>query len=70
MLLPCALWHHAGHPPSPSALPADVILVYYTVNNTLQGQPFHCSTNVTVPNGSTLLEVMEVAAKEDPSKFR
>uniref|UniRef100_A0A8U7M9W5 Transcobalamin-like C-terminal domain-containing protein n=1 Tax=Corvus moneduloides TaxID=1196302 RepID=A0A8U7M9W5_CORMO len=40
--------------------------VHYSITNTLQGKHFHYSTSVTVPSGSTLLRVMEVAAEENP----
>ncbi|XP_016154569.1 PREDICTED: LOW QUALITY PROTEIN: transcobalamin-1-like [Ficedula albicollis] len=42
------------------------IQVYYSITNTLQGKHFNYSTTVTVPRGSTLLRVMEVAAEENP----
>ncbi|NWY70352.1 IF factor, partial [Erithacus rubecula] len=45
------------------------IHVYYTITNTLQGKHFNYSTTVTVPRGSTLLRVMEVAAEENPQTF-
>ncbi|NXU68959.1 IF factor, partial [Horornis vulcanius] len=45
------------------------IQVHYSISNTLQGTHFHYSTSVTVPSGSTLLRVMEVAAEEKPHIF-
>ncbi|NXV04602.1 IF factor, partial [Cettia cetti] len=45
------------------------IQVHYSISNTLQGKHFHYSTSVTVPSGSTLLQVMEVAAEEKPQTF-
>ncbi|NWI83851.1 IF factor, partial [Dryoscopus gambensis] len=49
--------------------PRAPIQVHYSITNTLQGKHFHYSTSVTVPSGSTLLQVMEVAAEEDPQTF-
>ncbi|KFO88348.1 Gastric intrinsic factor, partial [Buceros rhinoceros silvestris] len=49
---------------------SDSITVHYTVINTLRGQPFSIPITVTVPHGSTLLKVLEVAEKEDPENFR
>ncbi|NWZ36595.1 IF factor, partial [Brachypodius atriceps] len=45
------------------------IQVHYSITNKLQGKHFHYSTSVTVPSGSTLLQVMEVAAEENPQTF-
>ncbi|NXM86030.1 IF factor, partial [Oenanthe oenanthe] len=45
------------------------IQVYYSIINKLQGKHFNYSTKVTVPRGSTLLRVMEVAAEENPQTF-
>uniref|UniRef100_A0A8C3V072 DUF4430 domain-containing protein n=1 Tax=Catharus ustulatus TaxID=91951 RepID=A0A8C3V072_CATUS len=45
------------------------IQVHYSITNTLQGKHFHYSTTVTVPSGSTLLQVMKVAAEENPQTF-
>ncbi|NWR47961.1 IF factor, partial [Regulus satrapa] len=53
-------------PLSPCTAP---IQVHYSITNTLQGKHFHYSTSVTVPGGSTLLQVMEVAAEENPQTF-
>uniref|UniRef100_A0A8U7M9X0 Transcobalamin-like C-terminal domain-containing protein n=1 Tax=Corvus moneduloides TaxID=1196302 RepID=A0A8U7M9X0_CORMO len=53
-------------PLSPCTAP---IQVHYSITNTLQGKHFHYSTSVTVPSGSTLLRVMEVAAEENPEAF-
>ncbi|XP_063253571.1 cobalamin binding intrinsic factor-like isoform X2 [Prinia subflava] len=49
--------------------PRAPIQVHYSITNTLQGKHFHYSTSVTVPSGSTLLQVMEVAAEENPQTF-
>lgn len=49
--------------------PKAPIQVHYSITNTLQGKHFNYSTSVTVPGGSTLLRVMEVAAEEDPQTF-
>ncbi|NWV76233.1 IF factor, partial [Dasyornis broadbenti] len=45
------------------------ITVRYSITNMLQGKHFHYSTVVTVPTGSTLLQVMEAAAEENPQIF-
>ncbi|XP_031967789.1 cobalamin binding intrinsic factor-like [Corvus moneduloides] len=50
-------------------IPRAPIQVHYSITNTLQGKHFHYSTSVTVPSGSTLLRVMEVAAEENPEAF-
>ncbi|NXB46555.1 IF factor, partial [Leucopsar rothschildi] len=50
-------------------VPRASIQVHYSITNTLQGKHFHYSTTVTVPSGSTLLQVMEVAAEENPQDF-
>ncbi|NXA65426.1 IF factor, partial [Mohoua ochrocephala] len=50
-------------------VPRAPIQVHYSITNTLQGTHFHYSTLVTVPSGSTLLQVMEVAAEENPQTF-
>ncbi|NWI48545.1 IF factor, partial [Picathartes gymnocephalus] len=50
-------------------VPRAPIQVHYSITNTLQGKHFHYSTTVTVPSGSTLLHVMEVARKENPQTF-
>nr|XP_031360736.1 cobalamin binding intrinsic factor [Lonchura striata domestica] len=50
-------------------IPRDLIQVHYSITNMLQGKHFHYSTSVTVPSGSTLLQVMEVAAEENPQTF-
>ncbi|XP_002196005.6 cobalamin binding intrinsic factor [Taeniopygia guttata] len=50
-------------------IPRDLIQVHYSITNTLQGKHFRYSTSVTVPSGSTLLQVMEVAAQENPQTF-
>ncbi|NXS24042.1 TCO1 protein, partial [Mystacornis crossleyi] len=60
-------------PPSPvlgtPGVPRVPIQVRYSITNALQGKHFHFSTSVTVPSGSTLLRVMEVAAEENPQIF-
>ncbi|NXQ13851.1 IF factor, partial [Peucedramus taeniatus] len=50
-------------------VPRAPIQVQYSITNELQGKHFHYSTSVTVPSGSTLLQVMEVAAEENPQTF-
>ncbi|NXR18564.1 IF factor, partial [Cinclus mexicanus] len=50
-------------------IPRASIQVHYSITNKLQGKHFHYSTTVTVPSGSTLLRVMEVAAEENPQTF-
>ncbi|NWV16584.1 IF factor, partial [Origma solitaria] len=50
-------------------VPRGPIEVHYSITNKLQGKHFHYSTSVTVPSGSTLLRVMEVAAEENPAIF-
>ncbi|XP_032919725.1 cobalamin binding intrinsic factor-like [Catharus ustulatus] len=50
-------------------VPRASIQVHYSITNTLQGKHFHYSTTVTVPSGSTLLQVMKVAAEENPQTF-
>ncbi|NXB06608.1 IF factor, partial [Cnemophilus loriae] len=50
-------------------VPRAHIEVHYSITNMLQGKHFHYSTSVTVPSGSTLLQVMEVAAEENPQTF-
>ncbi|XP_023784459.1 gastric intrinsic factor-like [Cyanistes caeruleus] len=50
-------------------VPRATIQVTYSITNELQGKHFHYSTTVTVPSGSTLLKVMEVAAEENPQIF-
>ncbi|NXI85413.1 IF factor, partial [Rhipidura dahli] len=51
------------------SVPRAPIQVYYSITNTLQGKHFHYSTSVTVPSGSTLLRVLEVAAEKNPQTF-
>ncbi|NXQ75264.1 IF factor, partial [Quiscalus mexicanus] len=51
------------------SIPRAPIQVHYCITNTLQGKHFHNCTSVEVPSGSTLLRVMEEAAKEDPQTF-
>ncbi|XP_058701629.1 cobalamin binding intrinsic factor-like [Poecile atricapillus] len=50
-------------------IPRAPIQVTYSITNELQGKPFHYSTTVTVPSGSTLLKVMKVAEEENPQIF-
>ncbi|KAM7109566.1 cobalamin binding intrinsic factor [Ciconia maguari] len=68
-LLPCAPWHRAGCPPCPSALPAALITVHYAIVNKLQGKHFSYAISVRVPDGSTLLKVLQVAEQEKPNVF-
>ncbi|NWV41925.1 IF factor, partial [Grantiella picta] len=56
-------------PPYPSVPCTGSIQVQYSITNTLQGKHFHYSILVTVPGGSTLLRVLEVAAEENPQTF-
>ncbi|XP_027530002.1 gastric intrinsic factor-like [Neopelma chrysocephalum] len=58
-------------PPGASQTPQESqdITVHYSITNKLQGTPWHYSISVTVPGGSTLLEVMERAEKMDPENF-
>ncbi|NXB82585.1 IF factor, partial [Donacobius atricapilla] len=56
-------------PPSPVLGTHAPIQVHYSIENTLQGKHFRYSTSVTVPSGSTLLQVMEAAAEENPQIF-
>ncbi|XP_075283376.1 cobalamin binding intrinsic factor [Opisthocomus hoazin] len=46
-----------------------LITVHYSIVNKLQGQHFDYSTSVRVAGGSTLLEVLEAAANEEPDIF-
>ncbi|NXK14885.1 IF factor, partial [Herpetotheres cachinnans] len=69
MLLPCAPWHRAGHPPCPSPLSAASITVHYSIINKLQGRHFSYTTSVQVPQGSTLLKVLQEAAAKEPNIF-
>ncbi|NXH92087.1 IF factor, partial [Edolisoma coerulescens] len=55
--------------PGTHGVPRASIQVHYSITNTLQGKHFHYSTSVTVPSGSTLLQVLEVAAEENPQTF-
>ncbi|NXF12748.1 IF factor, partial [Smithornis capensis] len=50
-------------------IPKASIMVQYSITNKLQGKHFHYSTWVTVPGGSTLLRVLEVAEEENPQTF-
>ncbi|NXK71506.1 IF factor, partial [Amazona guildingii] len=55
--------------PSLAASAAAPIKVQFSIINQLQGKHFSFSTDVQVPAGSTLLEVMEAAAEEDPTVY-
>ncbi|NXG75542.1 IF factor, partial [Baryphthengus martii] len=68
-LLPRAPGHRAGHPPSPSPLPGTDIKVNYSITNQLQEKYFNCSISVSVPAGSTLLKVLQVAQEKEPETF-
>ncbi|NXN95060.1 IF factor, partial [Rhinopomastus cyanomelas] len=46
-----------------------LIKVHYNVTNRLQGQPFSVRIDVEVPEGSTVLEVMEEARRREPETF-
>ncbi|NXV91619.1 IF factor, partial [Calonectris borealis] len=59
----------AGRPPCPSPRPAAPITVHYSITNKLQGRHFTYTTSVRVPAGSTLLQVLQVAAVEKPDIF-
>ncbi|XP_057274304.1 cobalamin binding intrinsic factor-like, partial [Pezoporus wallicus] len=48
---------------------SEPITVLFSVTNRLQGKPFGFSTAVRVPAGSTLLQVMEAAAEENPEVY-
>ncbi|KAM6069190.1 LOW QUALITY PROTEIN: cobalamin binding intrinsic factor [Theristicus caerulescens] len=50
--------------PSPA-----LITVHYSIINKLQGTHFDYTTTVQVPAGSTLLKVLQKAAKENPNTF-
>ncbi|NXP22596.1 IF factor, partial [Scytalopus superciliaris] len=60
-----------GTHPTPTATSTVhyTITVHYSITNKLQGQHFHNSTWVTVPLGSTLLQVLEKAQEEHPKTF-
>ncbi|XP_075018918.1 cobalamin binding intrinsic factor isoform X2 [Calonectris borealis] len=45
------------------------ITVHYSITNKLQGRHFTYTTSVRVPAGSTLLQVLQVAAAEKPDIF-
>ncbi|XP_062495509.1 LOW QUALITY PROTEIN: cobalamin binding intrinsic factor-like [Pezoporus occidentalis] len=55
-----------GNTASPAAEP---ITVLFSITNRIQGKPFSFSTAVRVPAGSTLLQVMEAAAEENPEVY-
>ncbi|XP_033918086.1 cobalamin binding intrinsic factor [Melopsittacus undulatus] len=55
--------------PISGSLPVESITVQFSITNRLQGKPFSYSTMVRVPDGSTLLRVMEVAAEENPAVY-
>ncbi|KAM9015748.1 LOW QUALITY PROTEIN: cobalamin binding intrinsic factor [Ara ararauna] len=56
-------------PSMPLSLAAAPITVQLSIINKLQGKHFSFSTAVQVPAGSTLLEVLEAAAEEDPTVY-
>ncbi|MGH0188102.1 UNVERIFIED_CONTAM: hypothetical protein FKN15_027283 [Acipenser sinensis] len=56
-------------PLAPPAAQQDVLTVHYTVEDGLR-YTFNDLIDVTVPTGSSLLRVMEEAAKISPAKFR
>ncbi|NWI32252.1 IF factor, partial [Sula dactylatra] len=56
-------------PPCPSPLPEDLITVHYSIINKLQGKHFTFTTSVQVPDGSTLLNVLQMAEAEEPDIF-
>ncbi|KFP07365.1 Gastric intrinsic factor, partial [Calypte anna] len=45
------------------------IQVSFSITNQLQGIPFSFTTRVRVPGGSTLLQVLQAAEKEEPEVF-
>ncbi|NXI06779.1 IF factor, partial [Irena cyanogastra] len=55
-------------PTTPLPPPASPITVQFSITNTLRNY-FHYSTSVSVPDNSTLLQVMEVARNEKPDIF-
>uniref|UniRef100_A0A672V4N3 Uncharacterized protein n=1 Tax=Strigops habroptila TaxID=2489341 RepID=A0A672V4N3_STRHB len=72
----CSLWDGCSRPmslgaaPCPCPLAADPITVQYSIINELRGQHFSFTISVQVPDGSTLLKVLEVAAEEEPTVYR
>ncbi|KFQ58510.1 Gastric intrinsic factor, partial [Pelecanus crispus] len=46
-----------------------LITVQYSITNKLQGRHFSYTTSVQVPDGSTLLKVMQVAEEDKPKIF-
>ncbi|NXX18297.1 IF factor, partial [Podargus strigoides] len=57
------------HSLCPSPLPGALISVHYSIINKLQGKHFNFSISVHVPNGSTLLKVLQAAEKKQPDVF-
>ncbi|XP_030339530.1 cobalamin binding intrinsic factor [Strigops habroptila] len=55
--------------PKLAATSADPITVQYSIINELRGQHFSFTISVQVPDGSTLLKVLEVAAEEEPTVY-
>ncbi|XP_074023453.1 cobalamin binding intrinsic factor-like [Numenius arquata] len=59
---------------SPKLVPTEdyraLIQVHYSIINKLQGKHFNESISVSVPEGSTLLKVLQEAEKEEPQFFR
>ncbi|NXG75541.1 IF factor, partial [Baryphthengus martii] len=74
--LPCASdtgitlgLHSSPSPNLGTTGPATTIKVNYSITNQLQGKHFHFSTSVSVPAGSTLLKVLQVAQEKEPETF-
>ncbi|KAM6322028.1 cobalamin binding intrinsic factor [Podargus strigoides] len=57
------------HSLCPSPLPGALISVHYSIINKLQGKHFNYTTLVHVPDGSTLLKVLQAAEKKQPDVF-
>ncbi|XP_058875025.1 cobalamin binding intrinsic factor [Acipenser ruthenus] len=57
-------------PPPHPTVPEGVITVHYRVENSITENTFNDIIDVTVPAGSSLLRVMEEAAKISPVKFK
>ncbi|KFZ46160.1 Gastric intrinsic factor, partial [Antrostomus carolinensis] len=56
-------------PPCPFPPPAAPITVRYSIINKLQGKHFSYSITVEVPQGSTLLKVLQAAEEKEPHEF-
>ncbi|KAM9557247.1 LOW QUALITY PROTEIN: cobalamin binding intrinsic factor [Guaruba guarouba] len=69
LLMGWALRARGAAPSMPLSLAAAPITVQFSIINKLQGKHFSFSTAVQVPAGSTLLEVLEAAAEEDPTVY-